>query len=53
MGYYMSELGVNSMPLGHKEGEYATTVFMSDPDGDRVYTGTWHTATSAVGGIYN
>ena len=37
----MSELGVNSMPLGHKGGEYATTVFMSDPDGDRVYTGMW------------
>jgi len=49
----MSELGVNSMPLSHKEGEYATTVFMSDPDEDGIYAGTWQTMNFTESGIYN
>ena len=36
----------------NKEGE-VLTVFMSDPDEDGIYTGTWHTTTSTGGGIYN
>ena len=37
----------------NKGGGYVTTVFMSDPDKDGIYTGTWHTTTSTVSGIYN
>nr|QNO54848.1 hypothetical protein PAHOCELH_00009 [Methanosarcinales archaeon ANME-1 ERB7] len=36
----------------NKEGG-VLTVFMSDPDEDGIYTGTWHTTTSTGGGIYN
>ena len=37
-----------------KEGERVTTVFLLDPDGDGVYTGTWRTLPSYTEpGIYN
>jgi hypothetical protein len=37
----------------NKEGEDVTTVFMSDPDKDGIYTGIWHTMIFTEGGIYN
>jgi hypothetical protein len=37
----------------NKEGEDVTTVFMSDPDKDGIYTGTWHTMIFTEGGIHN
>ena len=37
----------------NKEGKDVTTVFMSDPDKDGIYTGTWRTMFSTEGGIYN
>ena len=37
----------------NREGETITTVFMSDPDKDGIYTGTWHTMIYTEGGIYN
>jgi hypothetical protein len=46
--------GVRSVSgIINKEGEDVTTVFMSDPDKDGIYTGTWHTMIFAEGGIYN
>ena len=36
-----------------KGGEHVVTVFMSDSDGDGVYTGTWHTCIFTESGIYN
>ena len=37
----------------NKEGEYVTTVFMSDPDKDGIYTGIWRTMIFTEGGIHN
>ncbi|MCK4399134.1 MAG: hypothetical protein KAV25_09100, partial [Methanophagales archaeon] len=37
----------------NKEGEYVTTVFMSDPDKDGIYTGIWHTMIFTEGDIHN
>ena len=46
--------GVRSVRgIVNKEGEYVTTVFMSDPDKDGFYTGTWHTMIFTEGGIHN
>ena len=36
-----------------KEGSDPITVFMSDPDDDGIYTGTWPTMIFTEGGIYN
>jgi hypothetical protein len=37
----------------NKEGEDVTAVFMSDPDEDGIYTGTWRTMFFTEGGTYN
>ena len=37
----------------NKEGENVATVFMSDPDKDGIYTGTWNTMIFTESGIYN
>ena len=37
----------------NKDGELAGTVFLSDPDEDEVYTGTWQTMNFTESGIYN
>ena len=36
-----------------KGGEHVVTVFMSDPDEDGIYTGTWSTVIFTESGIYN
>ena len=36
-----------------KGGEHVVTVFMSDPDEDGIYTGTWSTGIFTESGIYN
>ena len=36
-----------------KEGSDPITLFMSDPDDDGIYTGTWPTMIFTEGGIYN
>ena len=37
----------------NKDGELVTTVFMSDPDEDGIYAGTWQTMNFTESGIYN
>ena len=37
----------------NKDGELVGTVFMSDPDKDRIYTGTWQTIIFTESGTYN
>ena len=36
-----------------KEGADSITVFMSDPEGDGIFTGAWNTMIFTEGGIYN
>ena len=37
----------------NKDGELVTTVFMSDPDEDGIYAGTWQTMNFTESGMYN